>query len=173
MIQMRGGRHTVSDGFSESGWTNPTVPRHYNMDNGEFDSNMIIDSVEIIFTATQSAQLDFGASPVFFVVARTEDGATPINISTESVEAYGLRLNDPNIIAWGLLNAGDGGSMMILDSGSILPQDMYVNAWSRDPGGSIVPPAVSLGYMIKMTRIKQSGTEALLQSTISAIYEQD
>ena len=60
---------------------------------------------------------------------------------------------------------GSGGlfqPQIILDSDVIIPGDLYVNAWSTGSGGSLDILANSIGFIIKMRQVKNTGNQALL-----------
>ena len=70
---MRKGLHTIRSGFTDQ--DNPTVAREYNLDNGDFEKNMKIKSVEIMFatTATSGGNQDIlAAGAVLFTIATSE-----------------------------------------------------------------------------------------------------
>lgn len=163
---MRNGVHTIRSGFTEE--HNPTVPRKYSLDNGDYDVNMVIESVELIYaenTDTGGNQDKIDGSTVFFVIGTTPLGATPFAITTSPDEFganYALRISDSRQIAWGTLAGNPDLRQVILDPENIVPNDLYVNAWSLSTGGSIEPVANAIGYIIKMRQVKSSGNQALL-----------
>lgn len=165
---MRNGIHTIRSGFTAQ--HSPTAPRRYSLDNGDFEKNMVIESVELIFAENQNVggnQDRVSANAVYFTIATSELGATPTS-STTSPEEYGsqfaLRLSDSRQVCWGVMQ-GSGGlfqPQIILDSDVIIPGDIYVNAWSTGSGGSIDILANSIGFIIKMRQVKNTGNQALL-----------
>tara|TARA_Y100001963_G_scaffold145210_1_gene218494 strand:+ start:80 stop:604 length:525 start_codon:yes stop_codon:yes gene_type:complete len=165
---MRKGLHTIRSGFTDL--HNPTVPREYNLDNGDFEKNMKIRSVEIMFatTATSGGNQDrVAAGAVLFTVATSSAGAVPTS-STASPSEYDAQLShrfsDSRQICWGILQ-GSGGlfqPQIIIDPDHIIPGDLYVNAWSISSGGSIEPIANPIGFVIKMEQVTSTGNEALL-----------
>jgi len=163
---MRKGLHTI-----RSGWTgdlNPTAPRRYSLDNGDFELNMKVTSLEIfpIGTDRTGGNNDkFSTDVVFFVLATSQAGATP-TATTVSPGEYGatfnLRPSDSAQIGWGVMSPGNGYVETFLDPGNILPEDLYVCAWSLSTAGSITNVFHNLGYIINMEQVKNTGSEALL-----------
>ena len=172
---MRKGLHTI-----RSGWTstlNPSAPRRYSLDNGDFEVNMKITSIEIFPIGNQTTggnQNDFGQDTVFFVLATSQAGATP-TATTVSPEEYGstynLRPSESTQIGWGIMAPGDGYVETFLDPLHIIPEDLYVCAWSISSAGSINPPFHNLGFIINMMQVKSTGSEALLYQIKEAAAE--
>lgn len=158
---MRKGIHTIRDGFVAN--HNPTIPRRYTLDNGNYEENMRVDSVEIIWTKGRyTSPLDnLSGKPIFFVLATNELSAIPNNLTSDSYDAFALRMDDSGIIAFGVLD-GVGINDVILDSDHIIPQDLYVNCWSVSSAGALDSIDNPLGFIVKMRQVKQSGAEALL-----------
>jgi hypothetical protein len=163
---MQKGVHTI-----RSGWTsalNPTAPRRYNLDNGDFEVNMKVTSLEVFPIGndqTGGNNDKFSSDTTFFVLATSERGATPTT-STASAGEYGATLNlrpsDSAQIGWGILNPGDGYVETFLDPLHIIPEDLYVCAYSISSAGSVAAVAHNVGFMIHMEQVKSSGDEALL-----------
>ena len=162
---MRQGKHFIADGFRDDNLRNPAAPRRINMENGNYKSNMKITDVQIMYTAAESGEVDVSNSTVFFVLSRTEQGATPLAGNTQSSRSYGLRFQDPDCIAWGILDQRI--HQVILSPYNIVPQDMFVNCWSFTSGGDFIPNQNAMGYAITMEMEKSSATEALLQTVNS------
>jgi hypothetical protein len=165
---MRNGLHTIRSGFTEV--HNPSTPREYNLENGDYQKNMKIRSVEIMFAETDDAggnQDRVAASAVLFTIATSSAGATPTATTTSEQEygsQYSHRFSDSRQICWGMLQ-GSGGlfqPQIILDPDHIIPGDLFVNAWSISTGGSLEPVANAIGFVIKMEQINSSGNESLL-----------
>lgn len=165
---MRKGLHTIRSGFTDQ--DNPTVAREYNLDNGDFEKNMKIRSVEIMFatTATSGGNQDrVAAGAVLFTVSTTALGAVPTSSTASPLEydaQLSHRFSDSRQICWGILQ-GSGGifqPQIIIDPDHIIPGDLYVNAWSISTGGSIEPVANPIGFVIKMEQVTSTGNEALL-----------
>jgi len=164
---MEKGIHTIRSGFTEE--CNPAAPRRYTLDNGNFETNMQIMSVELMYAENDDAggnQDRLNASTVFFTIATSAAGATP-TASTESPEEYGSqfshRFNDSRQICWGTMVASGGVTInVVLDDDNIIPGDIYVNAWSTSTGGSLNPVANAIGFIIKMKQVTSSGNKALL-----------
>ena len=163
---MRNGRHTIRSGWTDS--LNPTAPRRYSLDNGNFELNMKVTSLEVFPIGNQTTggnQNDFGQDTTFFILATTASGATP-TATTSSPDEYGptlnLRPSDSAQIGWGIISPGDGYVETFLDPMNIIPEDLYVCAYSIGTGGSISPVFHNIGFMIHMEQVKSSGDEALL-----------
>ena len=174
---MQRGRHTIRSGFTDT--HSFAAPRKYSLDNGDFEKNMKIASLDLMFstTVTSGGNQDRVASPaVFFVIATSEAGAIPTT-DTFSPDEYdaqlSLRFSDNRQIAWGLLQ-GSGGifqPQIIVDPDHIIPNDIYVNAWSISSGGSASTLANPIAFMIKMDQVTSSGNEALLYQVKESISE--
>ncbi len=163
---MKCGVHTIRSGWTAS--VNPTFPRRYSMDNGDFELNMKLTDLEIFPIGndeTAGQQDKVSSDTVFFVVATSSAGATPTS-STASPSEYGvdfnLRPNDSRQIAWGIASPAFGYVYTHIDENHIIPEDLYVAAWSISPGGGLVPAAFNLGYCMVFEQKKSSGSEALL-----------
>ena len=76
--QMRKGVHTIRSGFSDE--HNPTTPRRYTLDNGDFDLNFKITQLELIPNSgaltTNNHDVTTG-NVLYFVLATSAAGATP------------------------------------------------------------------------------------------------
>ena len=162
---MRKGLHTIRSGFTAT--QNPMAPRRYSLDNGDFEKNMKIRSVELMYATTGPSggnQDRVDASAVLFTIATSETGAIPTT-SSASPDEYNTQLShrfsDSRQICWGLLEENVG-TQIILDPDHIIPGDLYVNAWSISNGGGVTTLANAIGFVIKMEQIKSSGNEALL-----------
>lgn len=174
---MQLGRHTIRSGFTDTHLA--TVPRKYSLDNGDFEKNMKIESVDLMFatTATSGGNQDrVAAGAVFFVIATSEAGAIPTltTSSPDEVDAQlSLRFSDNRQIAWGILQ-GSGGifqPQIVIDPDHIIPNDIYVNAWSISTGGSFDTLANPIAFMIKMNQVTSSGNQALLYQVKESISE--
>lgn len=163
---MKKGLHTI-----RSGWTsdlNPTAPRRYSLDNGNFDLNMKVTSLEVFPIGndqTGGNNDKFGNDTVFFVLATSERGATP-TATTVSPDEYGATLNlrpsDSSQIGWGVLSPAYGYVETFLDPQHIIPEDLYVCAWSISTAGGLDPVFHNIGFIINMEQVKSTGSEALL-----------
>ena len=163
---MRRGRHIIKSGFSEN-VQNPTVPRRHLMDNGDFRSNFVLRDVQIIPQNNQMAggnQDKFSGDTVFFVVSTDEVGAIPVQAPGGSLVAgnLDLRLGDSRIIAWGALAPAYGYEKVIIDPFHVIVEDIYVNVWSTDSSGNLIPAHWNLGYLLEFENLKESGTEGLI-----------
>ena len=154
------GIHTIRSGFSTS--HNPTVPRQYNLDNGNYEVNMRILSIDIM-AGIDPGQLDMGNHRIMFVLATDAAGATPTALTgpSEEEEAYQFRFNDDRQIGWGTISANYG-TELILDPGHIIPEDLYINAWQLGTGGSPELLECPISFIITMASTKNTGAEALL-----------
>jgi hypothetical protein len=172
---MQRGLHTI-----RSGWTstvNPTAPRRYSLDNGDFEVNMKITSFEIFPIGndqTGGNNDKFGTDTVFFVLATSAAGATP-TATTVSPDEYGatfnLRPSDSSQIGWGIMSPDDGYVETFLDPQHIIPEDLYICAWSLTTAGSITAVFHNVGFIINMMQVKSSGSEALLYQIKEAAAE--
>tara|TARA_Y100001963_G_C6751656_1_gene434539 strand:+ start:1097 stop:1618 length:522 start_codon:yes stop_codon:yes gene_type:complete len=163
---MRKGVHTIRSGITNV--KNPTEPRRYSLDNGDFELNMKVRSVEIFPIGndpTGGGQNDFPQSTIFFVLATSRAGAIPTASTvsdTEFGDVYNLRPSDSSQIGWGTMFGAESLIHFVLDPDNILPEDLYVNAWSISTAGSINPVASNIGFIIKMEQVKNTGSESLL-----------
>tara|TARA_Y100001963_G_C6748674_1_gene432948 strand:- start:173 stop:643 length:471 start_codon:yes stop_codon:yes gene_type:complete len=145
-----------------------TEPRRYTLDNGNYKENMMLTRFDIIpisndLVAGHMDKLD--STTVFFCVATTEDGAIPIAPSVSEFEYgnnYNLRLSDSRQIAWGVMSPAYAYVYSLIDPDHIIPEDVYINAWSLASDGSINPPAFPVGFMLKMELKKNTGAEGLV-----------
>ena len=170
---MRRGVHTIRSGFTAA--VNPTVARRYTLDNGDFELNMKLVGLEIFPIGNNPSDYDtLGSDTVFFVVSTTESGCIP-TATTVSPDEYGATLNlrpsDSAQIAWGIASPAYGYVYTLIDPDHIIPEDVYVNAWSISSGGTIVNVAWNLGYMMKFEKKKSSGSEALLYQAKDAALD--
>ena len=171
---MRKGTHTIRSGFTTAAGAGVT-PRRYSLDNGNYRENMKVTHLEVFPIGTDPANRDSLASvPIFFVLSTSEAGAIP-TATTSSPDEYGavleLRPSDSRQIGWGILSPAYGYVWSYIDPDHIIPEDLYVNAWSISSGGSINPVYTSIGFIIKMKQVKQSGSEGLLQQIKEAAVE--
>ena len=160
---MKEGIHTIRSGFNDL--HNPANPRRYLLDNGDYDSNMKITSLQLIPNSgaltTNNHDVDTSAI-VYFVIATSSAGATPSpspQAGTEYID-YGLRLNDSAQVGWGWIS--NEAQFVILDPGHIIPQDLYVNAYCLGDAGTPETLAKGISFLMTLKHIKSSGSEALL-----------
>lgn len=166
---MKRGCHQITGSFSEA--HSPLSPRKYILDNGDYELNMMIESVEIIPTNNQATQPDIGNQSLFFVVATSEAGAIPVNTFTlGETTAYSMRMNDSRQIAWGFICTGNN-IETILTPDRIIPGDIYVNAWSVAADGSLGQLTFEVGYLITMKQVKNTGAQGLLEAVVE--YSQE
>lgn len=170
---MRNGCHFLSGGFaSGAGAHNPASPRFIQTDNQDFQRNIEITSVELMYTSSAIGSTNISGDCVFFVLARSEQAATPEAGWSAYNAQYGLRLDDPDIIAWGMMSALTGTSV-IMSPHRIVPTNMWVNAWSVTAAHALTEVENSIGYAINMEMREESGTIGLLQTTISVAAQEN
>ena len=163
---MRKGVHTIRSGITNI--KNPTVARRYSLDNGDFELNMKVTSLEVFpigNSVVGGNENDFGQDTVFFVLSTSAAGAIPTASTvsdTEYGDGYNLRPSDSAQIGWGVISPANGYVETFLDPDNILPEDLYVNAWSLSTAGSINPVFHNIGFIIRMEQVKNTGSEALL-----------
>jgi len=164
---MRRGVHTIRSGITNV--ENPAAARRYSLDNGNFEVNMKVTSLEVfpIGNDTTGSNNDkFGNDTTFFILSTSEAGAIP-TLTTQSPAEFGpvlnLRPSDSAQIGWGILSPAYGYVETFLDPDHIIPEDLYVNAYSITTGGSIAAVFHNVGFIIRMQQVKNTGTEALLQ----------
>jgi hypothetical protein len=155
------GIHTIRSGFSTD-W-DPSAPRQYNMDNGDYERNMRIIGLELI-SGVDPGQLDMGNSKILFVISTTEQGATPLAVvgNNEYQNSFQFRFDDSSQIAWGIVSPEGTGIHTIVDPGHIVPEDIYVNAYTLTTGANPNPLLCPLSYLITMASVENTGAEALL-----------
>jgi len=163
---MKLGRHIIKSGLSEN-YQNPTTPRRHLMDNGDYRSNFILRSVQLIPQNNQRSggnQDKFSGETVFFVVSTDEAGAIPVVAPAASLQEgnFDLRLGDTRIVAWGAISPAYGFLEVVIDPLHVIVEDIYVNAWSINPAGGLLPNAWNLGYVLEFENITESGTEGLV-----------
>jgi len=169
---MRQGRHFLADGITET--HDPSTPVFIQTDNMDFQKNMEITDVQIMYASAEPGNKDFSNDIIMFVLARTEEAATPQAIvgTSSRLPTMGLRFNDPDIIAWGTLDA-EQGAKVIVSPYNIVPTNMWVNAWSLSNAHALDPVSNAIGYAIWMRMKKQSGTEGLLQTTLNVAAQEN
>lgn len=170
---MKRGIHTIRSGITSA--ENPAAARKYSLDNGNFDLNMKIRSLELFPISTNPADReDLSSTAVFFTIATSESGAIP-TASTVSPDEYdavlNLRPSDSRQIAWGVMAPAYGYVYATVDPDHIIPEDIYVNAWSISSGGSLNPVPYSIGFVIRMEQIQSTGTEGLLYQAKTSLLE--
>jgi hypothetical protein len=157
------GIHTIRSGFSTDFDSNTYGVRRYTMDNGDYERNMRIIGLELI-SGVDPGQLDMGNSKILFVIATTEQGATPLaTVGTNLYQdQFQFRFDDSSQIAWGIVSPEGTGVHTIVDPGHIIPEDIYVNAWTMTTGANPNPLLCPLSYLITMASVENTGSEALL-----------
>lgn len=157
---MHRGIHTIKSGFSTDWDGFGSEPRRYGMDNGDFEVNMRILSLELM-VGVDPGQIDMGNSSIFFVVSTTKQGAIPIDGTSMEHQAFQYRFDDHDQIAWGSVSA-QWGETTIVDPGHIIPGDIFVNAWMVDTGGGLTAFTCPVSYIITMAQTENTGAEGLL-----------
>lgn len=158
---MKKGVHCIRGGFNEAHV--PSDPHRFNLDNGDFETNMKIQEIQLINTGCENGSLDPGNSSIFVQVGISAAGATPVATSVAGVtDQFGLDLTNTGAIAWATWGTDDGWTI-ILDPDHIVPEDLYINAWTITTGGGLSILNSPIGYHIEMKQVKSTGTEALLQ----------
>jgi hypothetical protein len=144
-----------------------TKPVRFHLDNGDYDTNFVIDSMEVIFCradkTTNNTSISNKTHQV--VLSLTENGAIPqvaagganVNFSN-----YSMRVTDRRQIAWAQMD--DEVHHVILDPHNIVGQDLWLNAWAYDSAHEPTLLDQDIGVLITMSSTKQSGSRALLQS---------
>jgi len=159
---MRNGAHCITGGFNEDHV--PSSPTRYNLDNGDYRKNMRITYIELINTGNENGQLDSGNANIYVQIGLSAAGATPVSTSVAGVtDAFGLDLTNSGAIGWGLLDA-QGQTKFILDPDHIVPEDLFINAWTLSTGGGLATLLSPIGYLIHMEQVTSSGDVALLQT---------
>lgn len=163
---MRNGVYVVRGGFGElydiSG-TTPDLPRRIPLNNGNFEDNFRIASLELMPASTSRTggsedRLDSGA--VFFQMSVTPDGCLPIAGSTLDHDSQCLRFDDNQIIAWGIVNGFYNTFHMYLDD--VLIDDCYITAWSLTDAGTVKAVEAGIGYRITFEKVKNSGAQGIV-----------
>lgn len=123
---------------------------------------MRILNIDII-AGVDPGQLDMGNAKILFVVATTEAGATPQALvgDSDTREGFQFRFDDNSQIAWGAIEATQQ-PKVILDPGHIIPEDLYINAWTMTTGGSPNQLLCPMSFLITMVQVENTGAEALL-----------
>ena len=126
--------------------------------------NMKITGIELIHTGNESGQLDSGNPNIYIQIGVSSAGATPVSTNVAGVtDPFGLDLTNSGAIAWGLLTA-TGQQKVILDPNHIVPEDLFINAWTLSTGGGLAVLVSPIGYLIHMEQVTSSGDMALLQT---------
>lgn len=158
---MKKGKHQIRWQFN-SLTHDVTKPVQFNLDNGDFETNMRIESIEIMFMSvdrtTNNQNLSNDAH--FVALATTERGATPISSTSVNNRPYANRGCDRSAIGWGL--ATDDFAQTILDPHNIVSGDLWLNAWAIGPAKDPSELQQDIFVLITMEQVKQTGSEALL-----------
>lgn len=142
---------------------NPLKPVQFNLDNGDFEKNMRIESIDVMFMSVDRVtnNKDIGSDAHFVCLSTTEAGATPINQETVNNRPYANRGCDRENIGWGLMD--NHGAQTILDPHNIVVGDLWLNAWSIGAAKDPEDLQQDIFVLITMTQVEQSGNEALLE----------
>lgn len=165
--EMRNGEYVVRGGFSELydiGGGSPDLPRRIPLNNGSFEDNFRIKSLELMPASTDRAggnQDDMSNQTVFFQMSVTPKGCLPIAGTTQDHDSFCLRFDDNQIIAWGAVNGHDETFKMYLDD--VLIDDVYITAWSLTSAGNVRQGcAYGIGYRITFEKVKNSGAQGIV-----------
>jgi len=164
---MRNGVHVIRGGFSElydiSG-TTPDAPRRIPLQNGDFERNFRIASLELMPASTDRTggnQQDMDSDTVFFQMSVTPEGCLPIGGTTKDHDSNCLRFDDKQMIAWGAVNGYQNTFKMYLDD--ILIDDVYITAWSLTSAGTVRQGChYGIGYRITFEEVKNSGAQGIV-----------
>lgn len=167
---MRRGIHTIRSGFTDEwpGSSLESAVRRYTLDNGDFELNMKLTDFEIWPISNSLGTADknkLGSETIFYTISTTLAGAIPTSGSISEFEYganYNLRPSDSRQIAWGVMAPTYGYVYSIIDPDHIIPEDVYILAWSLNADGTINYPSYPSGFMMKFEQVKSSGSEALL-----------
>ena len=170
---MKRGVHTIRSGFTDNHFG--LQPRRYSLDNGNFELNQQLVRFDVFPIGTKPTQWDQLASDVVFLVISTDEtGAIPTTGSVSPLE-YGevlnLRPSDSRQIAWAISSPAYGYVETFIDPDHIIPNDIYINAWSLSSGGTLTSLSHNVGFMLKMELKKNSGSEALLYQAKESALE--
>ena len=164
---MRQGELVVRGGFSELydiAGTTPDPPRRIPLNNGSFENNFRIRSLELMPASTDRAggnQDDMSRQTVFFQMSVTPQGCLPIGGTTKDHDSNCLRFDDNQIIAWGAINGDEQVFKMYLND--ILIDDVYITAWSLTTAGNVRQGcAYGIGYRITFEEVKNSGAQGIV-----------
>lgn len=160
---MKCGRHQIRMQWNCLTHT-PDNPTRIALDNGDFETNMRIESMQILPMSTDrdTNNRDFSGGSTFVVVALTSDGAQPLDLPSVNARPYALRGCDRRQIGWGTIESNDVNT--ILDPHNIVSGDLWVNAWTLSSGKEPAALEEDVFLLITMEQVKQTGSEALLSA---------
>jgi len=164
---MRNGKHVVRGGFSELydiAGTTPDLPRRIPLQNGSFENNFRIASLDLMPISTNRTggnQNELDNNAVFFQMSVTPNGCLPTAGTTENHDSFCLRMDDPALIAWGVVSGSQNTFVQYLDD--VLIDDVYITAWSLTNAGTIRQGCeYGIGYRITFEEVKNSGAQGIV-----------
>ena len=159
--KMKQGKHQLRWQFNSEAH-DPERPVQFNLDNGDYTRNFVIESFEIIWASMDKGtnNTDISNNTHQIVLALTEEGAMPINTETVNSRPFAMRVADRRQVAWGQMDNNIVNT--ILDPHNIVGEDLWLNAWAF--GSAHTPAEIDqdIGVLITLTEVKQSGNRALL-----------
>jgi len=158
---MKQGKHQLRWQFSAQAHS-PLRPVQFNLDNGDYERNFVIDSFEIIWCCMDKGtnNTDISSKTHQIVLALTEDGAMPLSTETVNNSPFAMRVADRRQVAWGQMDDNDRNT--ILDPHNIVGEDLWLNAWAFDTAHTPDNIDQDIGVLITLSEVKQSGNRALL-----------
>ena len=164
---MRNGQYVVRGGFSETydiSGTTPDLPRRIPLNNGSFENNFRIASLELMPASTNRTagnQNELDNNAVFFQMSVTPQGCLPTPGTTQDHDSHCLRFDDNQIIAWGVVSGKENTFIIYLDD--VLIDDVYITAWSLTNAGTIRSGCdYGIGYRITFEQVKNSGAQGIV-----------
>lgn len=160
------GKHQLRWQFNSS--TYQGEPVRFNLDNGDYDRNFVVESIEVIWCSMDKTtnNTDISEKTHQVVLATSEAGAQPTNTETVNNRPYAMRVTDRRQIGWAQMNADMVNTM--LDPHNIITQDLWLCAWAW--GSAHDPDTLDqdIGILITLNEVRQSGNQALLTWTRDA-----
>lgn len=134
-------------------------PRLLHLDNGDFNSNFIVEDFEVFPSTTNYVTNNLVEDTTFVVLATKESGAIAAT-SLPSQPGRGMNVADNRQIAWSVY-AGNYDATH-LEDGHLIVNDLYINAWViRDDDGTIQLPVQAVNYIITLRRVDTSTDQAI------------
>lgn len=166
---MKQGKHQLRWQFNSETYTG--TPIKFSLDNGDYDRNFKVESIEVIFCSMDKGtnNTDISSKIHQVVLATSEAGAQPNNVETVNNRPYAMRVTDRRQIGWAQMN--DDYIHTMLDPHNIIAQDLWLCAWAWGSAHNPDGLQQDIGVLITLTEVKQSGNEALLTWTRDANSE--
>jgi len=159
--EMKQGKHQLRWQFNSEAHS-PLRPVQFNLDNGDYTRNFVIESFEIIWGSMDKGtnNTDISNNTHQVVLALTEEGAMPLATETVNNRPFAIRVADRRQVAWGQMDNSIVNT--ILDPHNIVGEDLWLNAWAF--GSAHTPAEIDqdIGVLITLSEVKQSGNRALL-----------